>query len=237
MTVLTAAAGAAAVAVAAAAAAATPAPTWWATLVDSQLVGVLVGIGASGFGAWLVRRHADRAAKAAAEAETQDRYRLQARRLLTAVMGLQEVLRRRHILKRTSGKDVWWSTDHQNRALAALRKVEARHLDMVLDCPQELKNSADTLIWAARFLHNDAASGQPMTRGGVPTTRLVDNAVGEFTSVCRVYFTGQNEFPGPPLNVQVDPESVSEEPKAEDPAHAGWRGRGAWIVQRIRRRG
>ena len=166
----------------------TTAPTWWAVLLDSSvasalvgLIGVLVGLGSSAFGAWLVRRDADKAAKVAAEAETQARYRLQARRLLEAVAGLQEVVRGLPMRAGTSTVYV----ERQKRALAALRKAEARHWDMVLDCPDRLKGPADDLLRSTLALYMEYA-GDTSDNSHNPYT------MDDFGKAARAYFTGED---------------------------------------------
>lgn len=184
-------------------------PTWWQAVLDSPLLGVVIGFGASAIGAWWVRRHADRTARAAAETEVQARYRLQARRLLTAVAGLQEVTRGGPIVEFTRDGTIPHE-DRRRRALAALRKVEARHWDMVLDCPTELKDPADDLVAATRSLQETYDSGQLESVNAPPSTGLVEHRVVSFGRACRAYFAGEPQPAKPP--VQSIPMRPMEDP-------------------------
>lgn len=170
---------------------------WWVTVLDSQLIAVSVGALLAGGGALWVSWHAGRAAKAAAAAETMARHRLQARRLLTAASGFQEVLRGEPLVQGRDSGSPSANREPFLRALEALRRVEARHWDMILDCPPALVAPANDLRDMAREAHAHRLGISLVTYPQNPESyTIVERAMVDFIDVCRIYFTNDDAGPG-----------------------------------------
>lgn len=189
------------------------------TVLDSQLTGVLVGTLLTGVGALWVSWRASRTAKAAAtatrqresreaEAALSARHRGEARALLSSLVDLARVIR--HATEEDVRLNEGGGVAPRQGVRQAMREVEARCWDLMLDCPPDLAEVTATTMTRTRRVVHAAIQGHGLVSPppgvesmGEEPENAADDLSREYGDACRAYFRG--DATGPRLSVGPPP--------------------------------